>query len=77
MDIYWPLIYNSFILLFLGPTESPESLVRVEEMLGKKITFYKANLCDRESLKVPFQKVCHNYKYCFAIRTYYNIITHM
>jgi len=39
-----------------SPTGSPESLVRVTEMTGKPVTFYKANLCDQDSLRVPFQK---------------------
>ena len=39
-------------------------------MTGKKITFYKANLCDRESLKVPFQKV--RYIVMFLVKQCYN-----
>ena len=40
-----------------GPTKEPECLVRVAQMTGKPVTFYEANLCDRESLRVPFRKV--------------------
>jgi len=39
-----------------GSTDFPESLVRVKEMTGKPVTFYKANLCDPDSIRIPFQK---------------------
>ena len=42
---------------FIGSNDFPESLVRVQEMTGKPVTFYKANLCDPDSIRVPFQKV--------------------
>ena len=32
-------------------------------MTGKPVTFYEANLCDRESLRVPFRKVIDNFDY--------------
>ena len=32
-------------------------------MTGKPVTFYEANLCDRESLRVPFRKVIDNFFY--------------
>ena len=48
---------------FKGPTNEPECLVRVSKMTGKPVTFYEANLCDRESLRVPFRKVIDNFFY--------------
>ena len=48
-----------------GPTKEPECLVRVAQMTGKPVTFYEANLCDRESLRVPFRKVKWNSYYIF------------
>lgn len=35
---------------------SRESLRRVEELTGQKITFYEIDLLDREALKIPFKK---------------------
>ena len=48
---------------FKGPTKEPECLVRVSQMTGKPVTFYEANLCDRDSLRVPFRKVTFAYIY--------------
>ena len=34
----------------------PESLVRVQKLTGKSLTFYEADLCDKESLKNAMSK---------------------
>jgi len=53
---YNVVVVDNFVNSVPGPSGKAESLVRVEEMTGKKMTFYKADLSDRESLKVPFRK---------------------
>ncbi len=35
----------------------PESLVRVQKLTGKSITFYEADLCSKESLRAVMSKV--------------------
>jgi len=40
-----------------SPSTLPESLVRVSQMTGKKVYFFKADMRDVESLRVPFR--CH------------------
>ena len=36
----------------------PESLIRVQRLTGKTLTFYDADLCNRDSLRAVFSKVC-------------------
>ncbi len=38
----------------------PESLVRVQKLTGKSITFYEADLCSKESLRAVMSKVSSN-----------------
>ena len=35
----------------------PESLVRAQKLGGKKLLFYQADLCDKDSLRAIFAKV--------------------
>ena len=44
-------------LIFLGPFAHPESLVRVQNLTGKSVTFYGADLCNKASLREVFSKV--------------------
>ena len=44
-------------IYFLGPSSYPESLVRVQKLTGKNVTFYEADLCDKDSLRQVFSKV--------------------
>ena len=52
------LIHNPTTFTFsLGPTNMPESLVRVQKLTGKTLTFYEADLCNKESLRNVVSKV--------------------
>ncbi len=35
----------------------PESLARAQKIAGKPLTFYEADLCDKEAIKEVFDKV--------------------
>lgn len=39
------------------PTKLPEALLRVQEITGKEIHFYRVDITDREQLRTVFQKV--------------------
>ena len=39
-----------------GPTALPESLVRVQNLTGKTLTFYAADLCSKDSLREVFSQ---------------------
>ena len=43
-------------VIFTGPTALPESLVRVQNLTGKTLTFYGADLCNKDSLREVFSK---------------------
>jgi hypothetical protein len=61
-DEEWTLTCNNGICLLLHTSLCPpfcvESLKRVEEITGKKPTFYKVDLLDRDALKKVFDQVC-------------------
>jgi hypothetical protein len=40
-----------------GPHAYPESLVRVQKLTGKSLTFYEADLVDKDALRQVFSKV--------------------
>ena len=44
-------------MIFSGPFAIPESLVRVQNLTGKSVTFYGADLCNKASLRDVFSKV--------------------
>ena len=46
-----------FLSMFLGPFAIPESLCRVQNLTGKSVTFYGADLCNKSSLREVFSKV--------------------
>lgn len=39
------------------PNKLPEALLRVQEITGKEIHFYRVDITDREQLRAVFQKV--------------------
>jgi hypothetical protein len=49
--------FQLFKLKFLGPHSYPESLVRVQKLTGKNLTFYEADLVDKDALRQVFSKV--------------------
>ena len=44
-------------IVILGPHSYPESLIRVQKLTGKSLTFYEADLCDKDALRPVFSKV--------------------
>ena len=42
---------------FFSGGKMPASLLKVEEMTGKTISFYEADLTELEGIRVPFKKV--------------------
>jgi len=55
---YEVVAIDNFTNSVQGPSTLPESLVRVSKMTGKRVFFYKADMRDIESLRIPFR--CHN-----------------
>lgn len=51
------LLHGNEHSVILGGAEFPESLVRVEELTGKKIQFHEADLCNKDSLRSVFSQV--------------------
>lgn len=43
-----------------GTAKIPESLIRVQEITGKKVHFYRVDITDREQVRAVFQEVCIN-----------------
>jgi len=56
LEDYKVIAVDNFRNSVPGPSKEPECLVRVAQMTGKPVIFYEANLCDRESLRVPFRE---------------------
>jgi len=54
---YEVVALDNFTNSVQGPSTLPESLVRVSEMTGKRVFFYRADMRDIESLRIPFR--CH------------------
>lgn len=48
---------DNFVNAVRGNDAMPESLQRVQKITGKKITFYTADLTEKDALKPIFQKV--------------------
>lgn len=47
---------DNFVNSIKGPSSYPESLVRVQHLTGKSVTFYQADLCNKDSLREVFNK---------------------
>jgi len=47
---------DNFVNSIKGPLAIPESLVRVQNLTGKSVTFYGADLCNKASLRDVFSK---------------------
>lgn len=47
---------DNFVNCIKGPSAMPESLVRVQKLTGKSLTFYDADLCNLDSLRAVFSK---------------------
>jgi len=47
---------DNFVNSIKGPFAIPESLVRVQNLTGKSVTFYGADLCNKASLRDVFSK---------------------
>ena len=56
---YDVVVLDNFSNCQRGAGNVPASLIKVQEMTGKKIDFYEADLTEFETIKPPFQKVSH------------------
>lgn len=59
---YSVIVADNLVNCYAGGRSKPVSLQRVEEITGKKVPFYKADIKDRESLDEIFKKVRINFK---------------
>lgn len=50
------IVVDNFVNCIKGPSSYPESLVRVQKLTGKSLTFYEADLVDKDSLRQVFSK---------------------
>ena len=58
----WKLGWLKLNLGFiLGPHSYPESLVRVQKLTDKSVTFYEADLVDKDALRQVFSKVTRSF----------------
>ena len=52
-----PMHYLTCFILFVGEGDVPESLLRIEQLMGTHIEFHELDLLNREGLEALFQKV--------------------
>lgn len=50
-------LFTKIALFFKGEESKPESLIRVQKLTGKSLTFYKGDLCKIDNLREIFSKV--------------------